>query len=79
LDLLSGDAVAAAHVRRALHADSFNPAAVRRFCMPCSALQKQFYRWGNAGPGDKATPARAGTTFSRHGAAPAGLIFRSGL
>jgi hypothetical protein len=33
-DLLSGDAVAAAHVRRALHVDSFDPAAVRRFCMP---------------------------------------------
>jgi hypothetical protein len=34
LDLLSGAAVVAAHVRRALHVDSFDPAAVRRFCMP---------------------------------------------
>jgi hypothetical protein len=33
LDLLSGDAVAAARVR-ALHVDSSNPADVRRFCMP---------------------------------------------
>jgi hypothetical protein len=31
---LSGDAVAAAHARQALHVDSFDPAAVRRFCMP---------------------------------------------
>jgi hypothetical protein len=34
LDLLSCDTVAAARVRRALHVDSFNPADVRRFCMP---------------------------------------------
>jgi hypothetical protein len=34
LDLLSGDAVAAAHVRRAMHADSVDPADVRRGCMP---------------------------------------------
>jgi hypothetical protein len=34
LDLLSGDAVAVARVRQALHVDSFNPADVRRFCMP---------------------------------------------
>jgi hypothetical protein len=29
-----------------------------------SALHEQFYRWGNAGPGDKASPAHAGTTVS---------------
>jgi hypothetical protein len=34
LDLLSGDTVAAARVRQALHVDSFNPADVRWFCMP---------------------------------------------
>jgi hypothetical protein len=34
LDLLSGDAVAAARVRQALHVDSFGPADARRFCMP---------------------------------------------
>jgi hypothetical protein len=31
---MSGDTVAAARVRQALHVDSFNPADVRRFCMP---------------------------------------------
>jgi hypothetical protein len=34
LDLLSGDSVAAAHVRLDLHVDSFDPADVHRFCMP---------------------------------------------
>jgi hypothetical protein len=34
LDLLSGDTVAAAWVHQALHVDCFNPADVRRFCMP---------------------------------------------
>jgi hypothetical protein len=53
-------------------------------CLPmrplrASALQEQFYRWSNAGPREKASTARADTTVSRGGAAPAGLIFRSGL
>jgi hypothetical protein len=26
----------------------------------CSVLQEQFYRWGNAGPGGKVSPAGAG-------------------
>jgi hypothetical protein len=34
LDILSGDAVAAARVRQALHVDSLNRADVCRFCMP---------------------------------------------
>jgi hypothetical protein len=44
-----------------------------------SALQEQLYRVASTRPGDKASPARAGTAFSRVGAVSAGLIFLNGL